>query len=30
MDQAITEALRMIEEVPALEPKPEERPKRGR
>jgi tricorn protease len=30
LDRAIIEALRMIEEFPALEPKPEERPKRGR
>lgn len=30
LDRAIAEALRMIEEVPALEPKPEERPRRGR
>ena len=30
LDRAIAEALRMIEEIPALEPKPEERPRRGR
>ncbi len=30
LERAIAEALRMIEEVPALEPKPEERPRRGR
>ncbi|HEX9131483.1 MAG TPA: PDZ domain-containing protein [Ktedonobacteraceae bacterium] len=30
LDRAITEALRMIAEIPALEPKPEERPRRGR
>ena len=29
LDRAIAEALRMIEEIPALEPKPEERPRRG-
>jgi tricorn protease len=30
LGHAIAEALRLIEEVPALEPKPGERPKRGR
>ncbi len=30
LERAIAEALRLIEEYPALEPKPEERPRRGR
>ncbi|MFL5625708.1 MAG: S41 family peptidase, partial [Ktedonobacteraceae bacterium] len=30
LERAIAEALRLIEEKPSLEPKPEERPKRGR
>ena len=30
LDRAISEALRMIEEFPALEPNPEERPRKGR
>jgi tricorn protease len=30
LDRAIIEALRMIEEFPALEPNPEERPRKGR
>jgi tricorn protease len=30
LDRAIAEAQRTIEEVPALEPKPEERPRKGR
>jgi len=30
LDRAIAEALRLIEERPALEPKPEERPRKGR
>ncbi len=30
LDRAIAEALRLIEEMPALEPKPEERPRKAR
>ncbi len=30
LDRAIAEALRMIEETPALEPDPGERPRKGR
>ena len=30
LDRAIAETVRLIEEVPALEPKPGERPRRGR
>jgi len=30
LDRAIAETVRLIEEIPALEPKPGERPKRGR
>src|SRR5207237_1664692 len=30
LDRAVAEALRMIEEHPTLEPKPGERPRRGR
>jgi tricorn protease len=30
LDRAIVEALRLIEEMPALEPKPEERPRKAR
>ena len=30
LERAIAEALRLIDEYPALEPKPEERPRRGR
>jgi tricorn protease len=30
LDRAIAEALRLTEEMPALEPKPEERPRKAR